>query len=123
PRGLPRDPPQQPGSPAPGHGPGLGARSLAQEPLAARKSACLRAPSRPAPPVRLSLTVPYEDSLHVDLLPGARRLLAAHCRALPQRDDLCGAFCGALALHAAGIDTSDGEPLDQDAVALVAGSA
>jgi hypothetical protein len=70
----------------------------------------------------LSLTVPYEDSLRVDLLPGARRLLAAHRRALPQRDDLCGAFCGALALHAAGIDTGDGEPIDQDAVALVAGS-
>jgi hypothetical protein len=61
---------------------------------------------------------------HVDmaLLPGARELLARHQASLPQRDDLCGAFCGALALHAAGIDEHRGEPLDQDAVALAAGS-
>ncbi len=54
--------------------------------------------------------------------PGARELLAIHERELPQSDDLCGAFCGALALAAAGIDARDGEPLDQDAVALAAGS-
>jgi hypothetical protein len=62
------------------------------------------------------------DLLDVALLPGARELLAAHARELPQRDDLCGAFCGALALRAAGIETRGGEPLDQDAVALAAGS-
>jgi hypothetical protein len=56
------------------------------------------------------------------LLPGARQLLAVHARELPQRDDLCGAFCGALALRAAGIEQLDGEPLDQDAVAIAAGS-
>jgi hypothetical protein len=57
------------------------------------------------------------------LLPGARELLARHARELPQRDDLCGAFCGALALNAAGLERGpDGEPLDQDAVALAAGS-
>jgi hypothetical protein len=56
------------------------------------------------------------------MLAGARALLAAHARALPQRDDLCGAFCGALALRAAGIDEREGDPLDQDAVALAAGS-
>ena len=55
------------------------------------------------------------------LLPGARALLASHARELPQRDDLCGAFCGALALHAAGLVERGGEPLDQDAVALAAG--
>jgi len=60
--------------------------------------------------------------LDLILLPGGRELLAAHARELPQRDDLCGAFCGALALHAAGIDEHDSEPLDQDAVALAAGS-
>jgi hypothetical protein len=60
--------------------------------------------------------------LELDLLPGARRLLQAHGDALPQRDDLCGAFCGALALHAAQIDSHDGEDIDQDAVALAAGS-
>ncbi len=56
------------------------------------------------------------------LLPGARALLAYHRRELPQRDDLCGAFCGALALNAAGIARVGGEPADQDAVALAAGS-
>jgi hypothetical protein len=57
------------------------------------------------------------------LLPGARALLARHARELPQRDDLCGAFCGALALNAAGLErTPDGDLLDQDAVALAAGS-
>ncbi len=56
------------------------------------------------------------------LLPGARALLADHARELPQRDDLCGAFCGALALRAAGIEAYDGQPIDQDAVALAAGS-
>jgi hypothetical protein len=57
------------------------------------------------------------------LLPGARALLARHARELPQRDDLCGAFCGALALNAAGLETTPGgQPLDQDAVALAAGS-
>jgi hypothetical protein len=66
----------------------------------------------------LSTTTP----LNLTLLPGARALLAAHARELPQRDDLCGAFCGALALRAAGIDGRDGDALDQDAVALAAGS-
>jgi hypothetical protein len=56
------------------------------------------------------------------LLPGAAALLAYQQRELPQRDDLCGAFCGALALNAAGISRADGDPLDQDAVALAAGS-
>jgi hypothetical protein len=60
--------------------------------------------------------------LETTLLPGARVLLAFHARELPQRDDLCGAFCGALALHAAGIEPRTGEPIDQDTVALAAGS-
>jgi hypothetical protein len=60
--------------------------------------------------------------LEVTLLPGAQELLAEHARELPQRDDLCGAFCGALALHAAGVVAHRGEPVDQDAVALAAGS-
>jgi hypothetical protein len=49
-------------------------------------------------------------------------LLATHARELPQRDDLCGAFCGALALAAAGIEMRASEPIDQDTVALAAGS-
>ena len=56
------------------------------------------------------------------MLEGTRALLAAHGRELPQRDDLCGAFCTALALRAAGVQRRGGEELDQDAVALAAGS-
>lgn len=66
--------------------------------------------------------MPKSDALHLTLLPGARELLALHAQTLPQRDDLCGAFCGALALGAAGLHERDGEPLDQDTVALAAGS-
>jgi uncharacterized protein DUF6885 len=66
--------------------------------------------------------MPGIDALETTLLPGARELLRAHAQELPQRDDLCGAFCGALALRAAGIDQRGGEPLDQDAVAVAAGS-
>jgi len=66
--------------------------------------------------------MPRPAALNTTLLAGARRLLAVHARELPQRDDLCGAFCGALALRAAGIDEGRGEPLDQDAVAIAAGS-
>jgi hypothetical protein len=60
--------------------------------------------------------------LDITLLPGAQELLVAHARELPQRDDLCGAFCGALALNAAGIEEFAGETVDQDAVALAAGT-
>src|ERR1700677_2851277 len=62
------------------------------------------------------------DKLEMTLLAGARSLLAVHGRELPQRDDLCGAFCGALALAAAGIHEHGGAPVDQDAVAQAAGS-
>jgi len=62
------------------------------------------------------------EPLEMTLLPGARELLAVHARELPQRDDLCGAFCGALALNAAGVAGRDDDPIDQDAVALAAGS-
>src|SRR6478672_4087629 len=62
-------------------------------------------------------------ALELTLLAGARTLLRAHARELPQRDDQCGAFCGALALEAAGLRAGeDGEPLDQDAVAQAAGT-
>jgi hypothetical protein len=62
------------------------------------------------------------SKLELTLLAGARTLLEVHARELPQRDDLCGAFCGSLALHAAGLSEHAGEPLDQDAVARAAGS-
>ncbi len=61
-------------------------------------------------------------ALGATLLPGARALLAAHAEEIPQRDDLCGAFCGALAMRAAGIARVGGEVLDQDTVAVAAGS-
>lgn len=62
------------------------------------------------------------SELELTLLSGARALLEAHARELPQRDDLCGAFCGSLALNAAGLLRRAGAPLDQDAVAQLAGS-
>jgi uncharacterized protein DUF6885 len=59
----------------------------------------------------------------VTLLPGADRLLAEQAVELPQKDDLCGAFWGLVALRAAGRRAAPGgAPLDQDAVALAAGT-
>src|SRR5271166_461249 len=66
--------------------------------------------------------MPRPAPLSTTLLPGARALLALHALELPQRDDLCGAFCGALALRAGGVERHDGQPIDQDEVALAAGS-
>jgi hypothetical protein len=86
---------------------------------------------RPSPTLRHAddpQSPPYIDCmaapapLQMTLLPGARTLLAVHARELPQRDDLCGAFCGALALRAAGVEHRGDEPVDQDAVAAAAGS-
>ncbi len=62
------------------------------------------------------------SALQARLLAGARELFAAHALEIPQRDDLCGAFCGALAMRAAGIEHLGEEPLDQDTVAVAAGS-
>src|SRR5437588_47139 len=61
-------------------------------------------------------------TLSVALLPGAEELLRVHARELPQRDDFCGAFCGSLALFAAGLRALGGAALDQDEVALAAGT-
>jgi hypothetical protein len=61
-------------------------------------------------------------TLELKLLAGTRELLRSHAAELPQRDDLCGAFCGALALSAAGIEQHGAEPADQDAVARAAGT-
>lgn len=49
-------------------------------------------------------------------------LAAEHAAALPQKDNLCGAFWAALALRASGVTEWDGEPVDQDLVALRAGT-
>jgi hypothetical protein len=48
---------------------------------------------------------------------GASALASLHAEALPQKDEFCGPFFGALALRAFGIDDVDGEPADQDLVA------
>jgi hypothetical protein len=61
------------------------------------------------------------SELSVSVLPGADELLRVHAREIPQRDDFCGAFCGALALAAAGVEVA-GAALDQDDVALAAGT-
>jgi hypothetical protein len=52
----------------------------------------------------------------VRLVPGARDLGGLHEQSIPQKDQLCGAFWGALALTAAG------HPIDQDEVALRSGT-
>lgn len=53
----------------------------------------------------------------------AARLLREQAAELPQKDELCGPFWGLVALRAAGVrEGPDGQPLDQDAVAAVAGS-
>ena len=65
--------------------------------------------------------LPVADRLA--LLPGGERLLAEHAAELPQKNDLCGAFWGCLALRATGWSaTPDGDVLDQDAVGIRAGS-
>lgn len=57
------------------------------------------------------------------LLPGAARLLELRSGELPQKDELCGPFGAVLALRAAGVwRTPGGAPLDQDLVALSAGT-
>jgi hypothetical protein len=61
--------------------------------------------------------------LNARLLPGATRLVALHVAALNQREALCGPFWGALALQAAAAPDAAVDPaLDQDAVALAAGT-
>ena len=55
-------------------------------------------------------------------VPGPPDLARLHAKELPQKDHLCGAFWGALALQAAGFREADGGPVDQDLVALRAGT-
>jgi len=54
----------------------------------------------------------------LELLPGAARLAELHAAEIPQKDDLCGAFCGALALRAAAVRTASGCEVTQDEVAI-----
>jgi hypothetical protein len=48
---------------------------------------------------------------------GADRLLELHAAELPQKDELCGCFWATLALR-----LNDEGPVEQDDVALIAGS-
>jgi hypothetical protein len=52
----------------------------------------------------------------VEVVPGPQGLALLHERAIPQKDQMCGPFWGALALTAAG------RPTEQDEVALQAGT-
>jgi hypothetical protein len=52
----------------------------------------------------------------VEIVPGPQSFALLHERAMPQKDQLCGPFWGALTLTAAG------HPTDQDEVALRAGT-
>jgi len=61
------------------------------------------------------------DIVDVRLL-GGGALPALYDAELPQKDELCGAFWGSLALRAFGIDSVRGEPVDQDLVAREAGT-
>jgi hypothetical protein len=61
------------------------------------------------------------NGLSLRPIPGAERLLELHAAELPQKNELCGAFWGTLALRLAGV-TNGEEPVDQDAVAVRAGS-
>lgn len=53
---------------------------------------------------------------------GAGRLATLHSEALPQKDEFCGPFCGALAVRAFGIDEIADEPVDQDLIARESGT-
>jgi hypothetical protein len=61
------------------------------------------------------------SDMRLMLVSGAESLLKLHAAELPQKNELCGAFWGTLALRNAGVTLEDG-PLDQDAVGLAAGS-
>jgi hypothetical protein len=60
------------------------------------------------------------DSATANLAPTA--LFGVHAAEMPQKDQLCGAFWGCMALRAHGIAERDGEPVDQDLVARESGS-
>ena len=60
--------------------------------------------------------------LAATVVPGPPALAELHARELPQKDNLCGAFWGALVLRSAGMGNVDGSPIDQDLVAVRAGT-
>ena len=66
--------------------------------------------------------LPASVTTRLSLFPGGERLLEEHAAELPQKNDLCGAFWGTLALRTVGYSTTPtGGVLDQDAVAVEAG--
>lgn len=68
--------------------------------------------------------LPASITADLSLFPGGERLVAEHQAELPQKNDLCGAFWGCLALRQQGYDRTpdDGDVLDQDSVGTRAGS-
>ena len=53
---------------------------------------------------------------------GVDRIASLHARDMPQKDSLCGCFWASLVLRAAGVESPDRDPLDQDRVAVEAGT-
>ncbi|HYV15588.1 MAG TPA: hypothetical protein VE972_06180 [Conexibacter sp.] len=77
----------------------------------------------PGDPVASTPPVAGAMTAHARLLPGAVRLAALHAAALPQKEALCGAFWAALALQTAAAPDAAADPaLDQEAVAVAAGT-
>lgn len=70
----------------------------------------------PFPTAAGSHSLPDVSAADVMLLPAPARTAELHARMLPQKDNFCGAFCGAIALCANDID------VDQDDVAVASGS-
>src|SRR5262245_11249628 len=58
----------------------------------------------------------------LELFPGAARLAELHAAEVPQKDDLCGRCCPALALRSAEVRTASGGEISQDDVAIRAGT-
>lgn len=61
-------------------------------------------------------------STAVKIVPGFEGLDVLHARELPQKDNFCGAFWASLVLRAAGFGAVGGEEVDQDLVAVRAGT-
>jgi hypothetical protein len=62
------------------------------------------------------------DRIAAQTLIGPPLLGSLHAAAMPQKDQLCGPFWGALALRSHGHDSYDGDDVDQDLVAVLARS-
>jgi hypothetical protein len=62
------------------------------------------------------------SALHLGAVPAGGRVAALHAALVPQKDNVCGAFWGTLALRLAGLASALGEQVDQELVAREAGT-